>query len=217
MLIEGVHHRVRSPLHVGPQLMLLLRCQRDRIDRIPHMVQPAVPHRRRHRERGMAHAQPRVSALLAVGGWAAPILLQEHAQPLFGRSKVSFGIEGAQWGVECNPFVEPLHKCNEGLVAADGVVESLQRCLFGHRDPLCNTDKTGWQDETAYATSIGRVNSWLQFGPRKPTGRDSRDAPTSLGVRLRRNSDTYWAVVRVDPPRRLPRIREYRPIAGRHE
>src|SRR6188508_2410512 len=150
MLIEGVHHRVGRTLHIGPQLVLLLRCQLDRLDCITHVSKPAVPHRRRYRKGRVAHTQPRMTALLAVRRRAAPVLLQEHPQPLLGRSKIRFRVERTQWWVGGNPFVEPLNKCYESLVAADGVVEGLQRCLVRHRDPLSNMGKTGWQDETAY-------------------------------------------------------------------
>src|SRR5687768_952160 len=72
--------------------------------------------------------------LLAVGGRTAPVLLQEHPQPFFGRGKIGFRIERAQWWIGGDSLIKPLNECHEGLMAADRVVEGLQRCLLRHPD-----------------------------------------------------------------------------------
>ena len=72
------------------------------------------------------HPQPWVPALLAVGGRTTPVLLEEHPEPHLGGSEVVLGIQRAQWRIGGDALVEPLHQGHEGLVTADGVVESLQ-------------------------------------------------------------------------------------------
>src|SRR5688572_17360244 len=103
--------------------------------------------------------------LLAVAGGTSPVLLQKHPKSFFGRGEIGLWIQGPQWWVRGDSLVEPLNECHEGLMTANRVVEGLQRCLLGHRDPLSITNATGWQDETPYAHAYpsGGSHSWLQF------------------------------------------------------
>jgi hypothetical protein len=66
-----------------------------------------------------------MSALFAICRRAAPILLEEHPQSLFGRGKIGFGIERAERRIGGDSFVEPFDERNEGGLTADGVVEGL--------------------------------------------------------------------------------------------
>jgi hypothetical protein len=64
-----------------------------------------------------------MSALFGVGVWAAPILLQEHPQTLFGRAKIFFGIHWAKQGINGYAFVELVDELAKSFGAADFVEE----------------------------------------------------------------------------------------------
>ncbi|CFS21118.1 Uncharacterised protein [Mycobacterium tuberculosis] len=49
-----------------------------------HAPQPGVAFDERDPKRGMPHPQSGVAALLRVGSWAAPVLLEEHPQSFLG-------------------------------------------------------------------------------------------------------------------------------------
>ena len=77
--------------------------------------------------RHVAHPQARVAALLGVGRRAAPVLLEEHPQPLLGGPEVVLGVERPQRLVLRDAAVELADELGEGLVAAEVVV-------VGHAD-----------------------------------------------------------------------------------
>ena len=77
----------------------------------------------RDSERRMPHPQPGVAPLLAVRRRAAPVLLQEHPQPLLGRTEVVLRVQRAQRCVVGDAGVEAPDQGHEGLVTADLVVE----------------------------------------------------------------------------------------------
>jgi hypothetical protein len=60
-----------------------------------------------------------VAALVGVGGGAAPVLLQEEAQPLGGGRQVGLGVQRAQQRVEGDAPVEGGDEPLEERVAAD--------------------------------------------------------------------------------------------------
>jgi hypothetical protein len=72
--------------------------------------------------------------LLAVAGGTSPVLLQEHPKPLFGRSEIRLWIQGTERRIRGDSFIETLDEGHEGLMAANRVVEGLQRYMLGHLD-----------------------------------------------------------------------------------
>ena len=94
------------------------------IQRAQHVPQPGVALRRADDEGGVTHAQPRVSALLAVGARAAPVLHQEQREVARRLGQV-IGVEGAQQGVAGDTDVEEVHQVHEELVPPDPVVEAV--------------------------------------------------------------------------------------------
>src|SRR5664280_1998082 len=79
----------------------------------------------------MPHPQPRMSPQLAVGARAAPVLNQEHPQPLLRPGQVRLRVERSQFGIGSHPGVEPGDQKPKRLRAADGVIEADSR-LFAH-------------------------------------------------------------------------------------
>src|SRR3954452_17393733 len=119
-------------------------------------MQPAVPHVRRDGEGSMAHPQPGMPALLAVGGRATPVLLEEHPQAHLGRAEILLRIEGPKLRIGRDAFVEALDERDERVMAANGLVErELERCA-GHRphSPSPRTfPRTAWP-RRGTATSV---------------------------------------------------------------
>src|SRR4051812_16640031 len=81
----------------------------------------------------MSGAQPRMTAHLAVGVGSAPVLLQEHPQPLGGRLELVLGVDGTKDRILLDPRVERRDQSLERGVAADGVEE--RRALDGSLEP----------------------------------------------------------------------------------
>src|SRR5207302_9803379 len=80
----------------------------ERLHRHGHVAKPGVALRLTDRERQVAHSQPRMSALLAVSRWTAPVLDEEQRQP-FGRARqVLLWIDPTQHRIICNARIEAL-------------------------------------------------------------------------------------------------------------
>ena len=74
----------------------------------------------------VAHPQPRMATLLAVGRRAAPVLDQEHPQPLGGRAQVLLGIQGPQHRILRDARVEGVDEPAKGLLAPDRLVHAVR-------------------------------------------------------------------------------------------
>jgi HD-like signal output (HDOD) protein len=88
-----------------------------------HVGQPGVPLPGPHLPGDVAHAQPRVPALVGVGGRTAPVLHQEHPQAVLGRTEV-VRVERPQHGVLGDAGVEVGDQLAEHRLTADRVVEA---------------------------------------------------------------------------------------------
>src|SRR4051794_9982906 len=132
--VQRVDHAPRGAFQVIPQDRLVHRREVQRLDRLPHVRQPAVPGVGVHPERGVAHPQPRVPALLAVRRRPAPVLLQEHPEPPRGGLEVLVGVQPPQHGVAGAALEDPADEPHERVVPADLLVEAAllpQRALHG--------------------------------------------------------------------------------------
>ena len=101
------------------------------VEAFAEVHEPAVARLRRHGERRVPHAQPRVPALVGVRRGAAPVLLEEHREPVCGGSEVLLGVERPQHLVGGHALVERVDDELDRVVPADRVVERLGRWL-GH-------------------------------------------------------------------------------------
>ena len=68
------------------------------------------------------HPQPRVPALVGVGVRPAPVLLQEHQQPLVRWPEILLGVQRAEQVVAGDPVVEDGHEPLEGRASTHPVV-----------------------------------------------------------------------------------------------
>ena len=66
-----------------------------------------------HRERAWRMPESRVTTLVGVRRRAAPVLLEEHRQPVRGRAEVVFRVERPQLRVVSHPLVEAVHDADE--------------------------------------------------------------------------------------------------------
>ncbi len=126
---------------VVPELLVELGWQRRLVETGAEVHEPAVAGLDRDLERRVTHAQARVAALLGVGRRTAPVLLEEHPEPLVGGSEVLLGIERPKHLVGRDTVVERVDDQLDRVVPADGVVEGLlahasgsRRGLEGRRD-----------------------------------------------------------------------------------
>jgi hypothetical protein len=118
-----------SPLHVVPDGRPGRPRQVLPVERGPHDREPGVALALADRPRDVAHPQPRVAALLGVGRRPAPVLHEEHPQPVLGRTEV-VRVQRPQHRVLGHAGVEVGHQPAEDRLAADRVVEA------GHGLPL---------------------------------------------------------------------------------
>ena len=84
------------------------------------MAQPGVALGRADDERGVAHAQPRMAALLAVGAGSSPVLHEEQRQVVRRLGQV-VGVEGAQQRIAGHPEIEAVDQVDEELLPADPI------------------------------------------------------------------------------------------------
>ena len=96
-----------------------------RFHRRGHVSEPGVALGPADRERLVAHAQSRMSALLAVGRRPAPVLDQEQGQPLGRARQIFVRIDTPQDGITGDPRVEALDESPEGRLAARQLVQAL--------------------------------------------------------------------------------------------
>ncbi|MPM17512.1 hypothetical protein SDC9_63907 [bioreactor metagenome] len=122
LALERVDHRVGGADQVGPQLVAGRLVHLDRPHCVVHALQPVVPLRGGHLERFVSHPQPRVPALLGVGAGPAPVLFEEHPQPVLGRAEVLLRIHRVQVRGLPDVLVEPVHDRPEGLRPAHPLV-----------------------------------------------------------------------------------------------
>src|SRR5699024_5333293 len=121
--VDGVDQGVGGAVQVVPQRLRVQRREVERVHGIAHVAQPRVLGRGGDGEHGVAHPQPRMAALLAVGLRPAPVLLEEGAQAVLGPGEVLLGVHRPELGILGDPLVEAVHEAHEGLVTADGLVE----------------------------------------------------------------------------------------------
>src|SRR4051812_46230479 len=133
----GVDEHLRGGLEVVPQHAVGLRVQPDLVERGAHVGEPCHPRLLVDAERRVPGAKARMTAHLAVGARAAPVLLEEQPQPLRSRLQLVLRVERPEHGVVLDPRVERRDQPSEGLVAADSVVEGgAVDCPFdAHRLP----------------------------------------------------------------------------------
>src|SRR4051794_30051537 len=81
----------------------------------------------------MPGTQPGMPTHLVVGVRTAPVLLQEHPQPLRRRLELVVGIDGTKHRILLNPGIERGDEPLERRMAPDGVEES--RAFDGSLDP----------------------------------------------------------------------------------
>src|SRR5690606_7557861 len=94
------------------------------VDGDAHVREPAVARLERHRERGVADAQARVPALLAVRAGAAPILLEEAGETLDGALEILLRVHGPQELVGAHTLVEAAHELLERRTTPDLLPEA---------------------------------------------------------------------------------------------
>ena len=95
----------------------MLRRERDGVDGGHHVGEPPVALGGGDGIRLVAHPQPRVTSLVAVGGGAAPVLLKKEAQPGGRGGEIGLGIKRPQLGVVGDPAVELRDESLKGRVA----------------------------------------------------------------------------------------------------
>ena len=91
-----------------------------------HVAQPSVALGRADDERGVPHAQPGMTALLAVSARAAPVLHEEQCE-VVGRLGQVVGVERPQQRVAGDAQVEAVHQVDEELLPA----YSVEQCVHG--------------------------------------------------------------------------------------
>src|SRR5829696_9278605 len=137
---EGrVHHRMGCHLQIGQQLLavLVVECLRvDLRDGSVHAAQPRIALDVADPERRVTHPQSRMSALIRISPRAAPVLLEEHAQPHLGSVELVFWVERTQDFVLANQLIKPRHDGVKRVVASDFVVERALRLCHGTIVPL---------------------------------------------------------------------------------
>lgn len=92
---------------------------------IVHMGEPVLPGDRIDREIGVAHPEPGMAALIAVGGWPSPILRKEQAQPILGRSEVLVGVHRSHDRVDSNADIEGSYEAYEEFMAPEPFIGCL--------------------------------------------------------------------------------------------
>ena len=90
------------------------------------MAQPGVALGRSDDERGVAHAQPRVTSLLAVGARATPVLHEEQCE-VVGRLGQVVRVERPQQRVAGDAQIEAVDQVDEELLPADPI----EQCVHG--------------------------------------------------------------------------------------
>src|SRR6266487_145211 len=120
-----IDHRGRSRREVVEQRLAHGGREIKRFDRGSHVLEPGIALGPADRERLVSHAQSRMSALLAVSRWPAPVLDEEKSQP-FGRAREIFlRIDTPQHRVTGNPCVEASDEKPECRLAARQLVHAL--------------------------------------------------------------------------------------------
>ena len=91
-----------------------------------HAAQPGVALDEPDPVRGVSHPQPRMTALIGVGPGAAPVLLEEHPQPVLGGRQIIVGIQRAQHLIVGDQLVEARHDGAKRRRATYRVVKGLR-------------------------------------------------------------------------------------------
>ena len=123
--VGNILHGEGGSLQVLPQNLILFRRQLLLVEGLAHVHQPMVARCRVDGKANVPHPKPGVAALIAVVGGSAPVLLQERAQPPFGRVQRTGGVHGAQDVVVRNPFVEGRHETGEEIPTTEYLVGGL--------------------------------------------------------------------------------------------
>ena len=90
-----------------------------------HVTEPRLLGRGIYGKRGVAHPQPGVAPLLAVGGRPTPVLGQEECQAPLRPGDVVGGVHGGEHRVGHDPVVEPPGESHKELEAPHPVVEGV--------------------------------------------------------------------------------------------
>jgi hypothetical protein len=114
---SSVHHEGRHLAEKFPQERGGLGVQGCGVEGVIHQAHPAIARPDVDGKRHVAHAEPRVAALLDVAGRAAKAADQEVAEPHFRGGEVLGRIHRAQDVVTRNLRVEGTHQAREALLA----------------------------------------------------------------------------------------------------
>src|SRR5664280_1545947 len=171
----------------------------------------------------MPHPQPRMSPQLAVGARAAPVLNQEHPQPLLRPGQVRLRVERSQFGIGSHPGVEPGDQKPKRLRAADGVIEADSR-LFAHGPhPASRRPRTSYSRRQVQAGAVReegqRIDRKLDRARHRPGAVPHVDLaaqqhrPLAGGGVLQRRAHLA-GVQRVDPGVGVEHGEQHRRIVG---
>jgi hypothetical protein len=114
----GGHHEV------VPELRVIGLLQRQLVQRRAHVPQPGVAFCLPDGEVHVPHPQPGVTAPLAVGAGAAPVLNEEKPQVLLGRAEILAGVNRAELRIPRDATVERAHQAAERLLAAHCLIKA---------------------------------------------------------------------------------------------
>src|SRR4051794_12868390 len=134
--VERIDHELRRMGDVVPELRVLLRRQRDLVQRRAEVAEPVLLRLRRDGIGRVAHPEPRVAAALRVRRRPAPVLHQEQPEALLGGSEVVLGGDRPQVVVLGHAPVEGGDDPGDRLLAADlGVERGGHAVILGHESP----------------------------------------------------------------------------------
>src|ERR671931_1914931 len=124
---SGIDHEIRRAYQIVPKGLLLVLRQLQTLHRPPHVAEPGVALPLADRERRVPHPQPGMSLLTGVRTGTAPVLLQEHPQPVCRCVQIRIRVERPQHRIVRHARVELVDQLAEGRRAADRLVEGLVR------------------------------------------------------------------------------------------
>src|ERR1700734_2403544 len=137
-----VDHGVGGHFQVVEQRLAMCvveSCRVDGCDRGVHAPQPGVALERADLKWRVPNPRPGMTPLMGVRPRAAPVLLEEHPQPLLGPLEVIFGVETPQNFILGDQRVEARHDRMERICSADSVVEGLLWLLHRFHCGPCPT------------------------------------------------------------------------------
>src|SRR5699024_5880227 len=101
----------------------------ERVEGRAHVAEPAVSRLRIHFEGDVPHPQSGMTSLLTVGRRPAPVLFQEHPQPVAGALRGPFRVHRLQNRILGDAIVESVDERDESVMTAHLVVECLAHAV----------------------------------------------------------------------------------------